>query len=105
MTSKTGRRLNFYERPLDTTRERMAAAAEVGGIDEEIALIRSRLHKFARDHPDDLNTVTKITRAIVRAVAERYRMQAKDKRALEAASIAAIRELAAQFLPLEDQDV
>jgi hypothetical protein len=89
----------MYNTPFKSLSDSLRAAARVEGLDEEIALIRGRLHKFADAHEDDIETVLKCVQMIVRAIAQRHRMQPTDAKAFEAAAIETTKNLCAQLLP------
>ena len=65
----------FYEEALsEAERLRMPRARQIKGLDEEIALLRVRLLRYAKEHPEKLEVLLKGVTLLVRAVATRYRL-------------------------------
>lgn len=97
---------NFYIIPRASLRDRVNAAHGVEGTVHENALMRGRLAEFIDTHPDDIDTLIKCVRVIIRGVAEDYRMRPRDVAALSDAAIATVRDLATMFSkPPEETDV
>jgi hypothetical protein len=92
---------SFYDERFTSLSERLSAARRVEGLDQEIALIRSRLNVEVQEHRDriDIDTVLKCVQMIVRGIAQRHRMQPTDAKAFEAAAIETTKTLCAQLLP------
>ncbi|MBI2935891.1 MAG: hypothetical protein HYY31_03655 [Chloroflexi bacterium] len=68
----------FYEDALSQAeRLRLPRAREVEGLDEEIALLRLRLLRHAKEHPENLEVLLKGVRLLVQAVVARYRLSPK----------------------------
>ena len=65
----------FYAAALNEAEaELLAAAREVAGLDEEIALLRLRLRRLVEEHPEQTDLLFKGVGLLVRAVAARYRL-------------------------------
>ncbi len=74
---------NFYAEALDQAeRLELADAHEVEGLDEEIAVLRVRLKRALREHPEDMALIAKGVDMLVKAVAARYRLSPKARRDL-----------------------
>lgn len=82
----------FYEQAL-TEAEcfDLETARQVEGLDEEIALLRLRLRRALKEHPEDMQLMTKGIELLVKAVAARYRLSPKARRDL-ADNLAAVVE-------------
>ena len=52
-------------------------AMEIKGLDEEVAILRLKLHKHLDKHPEDHALMLRSIDAIVRAVSARYRMSSE----------------------------
>lgn len=76
---------SFYA-PAMTEAERMelASAREMEGVDEEIAVLRTRLRSMVRQHPTRYEMLMKGFGALSRMTALRYRMSDESKEDLEA---------------------
>lgn len=93
----------FYGRALDEA-ERAAEAARIDGLDEEIALLRERLHRaLAEGDPSDA-AVLKNIEVIVRAVVARYRIGPRRAEDFAQTLTRAIDAIGGQFWP-EEKDV
>ncbi len=65
----------FYSSALSRAeRTRLSKAHLEKGLDEEIALLRVRLHGVAQKHPEQFELLLKGVNALVRAVAVKYKM-------------------------------
>ncbi len=65
----------FYSSALSRAeRTRLSKAHLEKGLDEEIALLRVRLHGVAQEHPEQFELLLKGVNALVRAVAVKYKM-------------------------------
>jgi hypothetical protein len=95
----------FYASSIDSA-EDLIEAANVVGLDEEIALLRSRLQTEALKPDGSFELIIKCTRLLMLAVQARYRMTPQRAEELAAALERATEHLAAQFLPREvEEDV
>jgi hypothetical protein len=96
---------SFYHRALDAAEQiEMVEAAEVEGLDQEIALLRTRLRKVVDEKRDDFPLMLRGVDLLVKAVSARYRLS-KEAEADLAASIAnVVRGVGGQLLPEAFQD-
>lgn len=102
----TGAKPLFYKATREGLNERIAAASDVDGVADETALMRDRLFEYLDAHLDDIDTLIKCARMIVRCVADEYGMRPKEKATLDETALTTIRELAAMFSkPPEEIDV
>ncbi len=68
----------FYSSALSRAeRMRLPKARLAEGMDEEIALLRVRLHRVADQQPEQCNLLLKGVNALVRAVALKYKLSDK----------------------------
>jgi hypothetical protein len=85
----------FYDRVVDEAELREALAVE--GLDQEIALLRSKLRDHLAAHPESLALMLKSVTLIVRAVSARYRISEKRAADLGAALAATVEGISNQF--------
>ncbi len=72
---------DFYESALDEgERELLPDARKIDGVDEEIAVLRVKLHSAIEENPEDLPLMLRGIGMLVKAVSARYRLskQAED---------------------------
>ena len=68
----------FYAEALSKAeRLRLSKARKVEGVDEEIALLRMKLHQLLEEHPDKVDLLFKGVNLLLRAVVARYRLSPK----------------------------
>ena len=73
----------FYDEALtEAERLRLPTVRAAEGIDEEIAVLRTRLHAMAEQRPQRLDRLSKGMGVLVRAVGMRYRMSPKSEESL-----------------------
>ncbi|MBI4337033.1 MAG: hypothetical protein HY683_04300 [Chloroflexi bacterium] len=88
----------FYAAALtEAERLRLSRAKEVKGLDEEIALLRVRLLKLVREHPEDFDLLLKGIALLVRAVSARYRLSPKAEDDLAASIAGVVKGIGAQL--------
>jgi hypothetical protein len=74
-TKAASARDGFYAAALsEAERLLLPEAKGIEGLDEEIALLRVRLHTAIRQHPENLPLLIKGVELLVKAVAARYRL-------------------------------
>lgn len=67
--------VGFYSSALSRAeRMHLSKARAQAGLDEEIALLRVRLHRLAQEHPEQFELLLKGINSLVRAVAARYKL-------------------------------
>ncbi|MBI4329510.1 MAG: hypothetical protein HY685_06565 [Chloroflexi bacterium] len=97
---------DFYANSLaEAEREILEQAREVEGIDEEIALLRTRLRQALEERPDDLDLLLKGMRLLVQAVSARYRLSGKAKEDLMDNLVGVIQGIGEQVYPEAFRDV
>lgn len=68
----------FYDSAVnEAERLRLRTAKHIEGIDDEIALLRIRLHRLAREHPEKVDELRRGVETLVKAVSLRYRLSKK----------------------------
>lgn len=80
-------------------RELLEAAREVEGLEEEIAVLRVRLFRALKEHPEDFRLMVHGVGMLVRAVAAQYRLSPKARRDLADNFAAVLNGLGDQILP------
>jgi len=93
----------FYASVLDEAE--LVQALEIEGVDEEIAILRMKLKRHLKDHPEDFALMLKSVELIARAVAARYRMTPARKDDLAASLSAAMNDIGKQLFPERFGDV
>lgn len=90
MAAKTERRPHarptkrFYEDALsEAEKAAFESALQVQGLDEEIALLRVRLHSAIKDGGADLNLMVKGIGLLVKAAAARFKLSPESEEQLE----------------------
>ena len=93
---------NFYHQALDRAeRLDLVRAQEIEGLDDEIALMRVRLKRAMKEHPQDVQLLMKGLEILVRAVGARYRLSPKSRKDLAENLAATLNSLGDQLLPPE----
>ena len=104
MERRNGAAARFYDMALsEAERVRLPRARRVQGLDEEIAFLRVRLERLAREHPENVEMLLKGITVLVRAVATKYRLSPRAERDL-AASLAGVLRGIGGALGLEGAD-
>jgi hypothetical protein len=93
----------FYASSIDSA-DTLMQASKIVGLDNEIALLRSRLLAEAKKEGSSFELIIKGTRLLMQAVLARYRMTPQRAEELAAALERATEHLAAQFRPKEIDD-
>lgn len=92
----------FYAGSLtEAERERLRAARELEGIEEEIAVLRVRLNSALEDNPEDMRLLMAGVGMLVRAVATQYRLSPKARGDLADSMAAVLNSLGDQLLPAD----
>jgi hypothetical protein len=87
-------REQFYARALTKAeRIRLSHARQVEGLDDEIALLRTKLFNLAEKHPDKVELLYKGIGLLVRALAVKYRLSPKAAQDLSDSIYKALQEV------------
>lgn len=74
---------SFYRQALsEAERVMLPGAREMEGLEEEIAVLRVKLHQALEEHPDNLPIFLKGVELLVRAVSAQYRLSPKAQEQL-----------------------
>ncbi|MGB6838053.1 MAG: hypothetical protein WBF66_10180 [Dehalococcoidia bacterium] len=90
----------FYGDALDDA-ERVAleAAGDINGLDQEIALLRTKLRRALEERPQDLPLMLKGIELLVKAVSARYRLSKEAKQDLSESIAGVLRGLGGVLYP------
>lgn len=88
----------FYGRALsEAERVLLPQAAEVQGLEQEIALLRVKLSTLVREHPENLPLMLRGVELLIKAVSAEYRLSRKSQDNLAAAIDGVLKEIGASF--------
>ena len=88
----------FYSRVLDEAEKLdFALAADVNGIDDEIALLRVKIKSILEHDPEDIKTIMHATNALERLIMTRYKITREQRKGLKEAIGNVLKDIA---LPL-----
>jgi len=90
---------NFYADIIDAAQ--LERARERHGIDDEIAVLRVRLHQVMSENKDDYATMLKLLAGLTRAVQAAYRMDPKAAAWLGTSLAEVTKDIRDQFFPEE----
>ncbi|OGO50021.1 MAG: hypothetical protein A2148_02920 [Chloroflexi bacterium RBG_16_68_14] len=91
---------DFYGSALDAAeRIELDAAAEVEGLDEEIAVLRVKLRKALLKNPEDLALMLRGIDLLVKAVSARYRLSKQAEEDLAESIAGVIRGVGGLLMP------
>lgn len=77
--SRTKLARDFYRSALEAAEKiELDRAAELEGLDEEIAVLRTKLRTALHDKPDDVALMMRGIELLVKAVSARYRLSSKE---------------------------
>ncbi len=89
------RRRSFYAQALDEAEQlELAEAAEVEGLDGEIAILRLKLRELVEQHPEQIELQLKAANAIARLCRTRYNITTEQKKSLKEAITNVLTEVA-----------
>ncbi len=96
--SRSPKKPGFYDRVLDEAEKLdMEAAADVNGIDNEIALLRVKIKSVLEKDPENIKLIMQATNTLAGLVRTRYKMTAQQRKGLREAIGNVLRDVA---LPL-----
>jgi hypothetical protein len=85
---------DFYQKVFDeSVRLDFDAAADVNGIDDEIALIRIIIKNYMEKHPDDIRLIIQAANALARMVKINYTLKHDQKNMLKEGISNVIKEM------------
>ena len=96
--NQNARKHGFYSRVLDEA-ERLdfELATDVEGIDDEIALLRTKIKSVLRHSPENITLIMQATNTLARLLRTRYNISKGDKKGLKEAIVNVLKDVA---LPL-----
>jgi hypothetical protein len=90
----------FYRSALnEAERLALSEAAEMGGLDDEIAVLRVKLRTAMEENPQDVKLMFKGVELLVKALAARYRLSRQAEDELSEKVEAVLRDLGAPLYP------
>jgi len=96
--NQNARKHGFYSRVLDEAEQLdFELATRVEGIDDEIALLRTKIKSVVAHDPQNIKLIMQATNTLARLVRTRYNISKEDKRSLKEAIGNVLRDVA---LPL-----
>jgi hypothetical protein len=96
--NQNARKHGFYSRVLDEAEQTdFELATCVEGLDDEIALLRTKIKSVLRHSPERIDLVMQATNALARLIRTRYNISKEDKNGLREAVGNVLRDVA---LPL-----
>ena len=96
--NQNARKHGFYSRVLDEAEQLdFELATRVDGIDDEIALLRTKIKSVVAHDPQNIKLIMQATNALARLVRTRYNINKEDKGGLKDAIANVLRDVA---LPL-----
>ena len=91
---------DFYGSALDAAEQiELREAAEIKGLDEEIAVLRMRLRKVLKEHPEDLPLMMRGVELLVKAVSARYRLSKEAEEDLAGHLAGVLQGVGVQLMP------
>lgn len=91
---------DFYGKALDEAeRIELEEAAEVEGLDKEIAVLRVRLRRILKQEPDDMQLMMRGMELLVKAVSARYRLSKEAEEDLAGHIAGVLRGVGGQPMP------
>jgi len=91
---------DFYASALDAAeRIELEEAAEIEGLDEEIAVLRVKLRKALVEHPEDRQLMMRGIELLVKAVSARYRLSKQAQEDLAESIDGVIRGVGGALMP------
>jgi hypothetical protein len=96
----------FYDEAVpEADRVALAVAREVDGLDQEIAVLRVRLRRALREHPENVTLMMKGVELLVKALAADYRLSKDSKAQVSDRIEALLREYDPMTRPEAKSDV
>lgn len=93
---------DFYATALEEAEQvALEAARELEGLDEEIALLRVKLHSSLAQQPQNVSLLLRGMELLVRAVAARYRISGKSEEDLYQNAVGVLKGIGELLLPEE----
>lgn len=95
------RHANIYTGTWHSAEDLLAEVATLEGLEDEIALLRVRLAKWAEQHPEEVAALLPVVKLIVHAVAVQHRISGRAQRNLYDSVAGVLDGIGAALLPEE----
>ncbi|MFC1911964.1 hypothetical protein ACFLXG_02250 [Chloroflexota bacterium] len=96
--SRKAEKCGFYDKVLDEAEQLdFGLAADVNGIDNEIALLRVKIKSILGDDPKNIKLIVEATNALERLIRTKYKIGKEQRKGLKEAITNVLKEVA---LPL-----
>lgn len=93
--SRRARKHGFYSKVLDEAEQlELEKAREVEGIDDEIALLRVKIHSLLEKDPDTVKLIMEATNILARLLRTKYNLDKTQGKGIKDAITKVIKELA-----------
>ena len=90
----------FYNEALSQAEKvRLSRAKQIQGLDEEIALLRVRLGRLAKEQPENLDLLIKGIGMLVRAVSVKYKLSPRSEKDLYQSLLGVLEGVGSVLLP------
>lgn len=104
LRKRATRSTGFYGKALDEAdRDDLADAAQVEGLDDEVAVLRLMLRHLLQEHPDEFKLQLDTVDMLVKTLHARYQLSNEQKNRLKDAMLKVLTEVAVplgiKFLP------
>ena len=104
--SRRRAKTNFYERAVsEAESEYLKRAANMDGLDDEIAVLRAKILTALEDRPDDLPLLLKGVGTLSSTLAARHRLADKAEQDLFDNLVGTLRGLGEQLFPGPEGDI
>jgi len=93
--SRRARKHGFYSKVLDEAEQlELEKAREIEGIDDEIALLRVKIHSLLEKDPDNVKLIMEATNTLARLLRTKYNLDKTQGKGIKDAIARVIKELA-----------
>jgi len=93
--NQNARKHGFYSKVLDEAEQlELKAAREIEGIDDEIALLRVKIHSLLEKDPDNIKLIMDATNTLARLLRTKYNLDKVQGKGIKDAIASVIKELA-----------
>lgn len=93
--NQNARKHGFYSKVLDEAEQlELKAAREIEGIDDEIALLRVKIHSLLEKDPDNIKLIMDATNTLARLLRTKYNLDKVQGKGIKDAIANVIKELA-----------
>ena len=102
--NQNARKHGFYSQVLDEAeKESLEEAAQIEGLDDEIAILRVKLRRILEEHPDNIEIQMQAVNTLARLIRTRYKITREQKKSLKDAITTVLTEVAiplgVKFIP------